>query len=161
MNTEYALIFLAFFVIGSLVRLLDLILKHRAKKKGGAAIDDARRKEERTPRMRPEFEMRWGLTVREITLRLAPSLKMNRNAAGGLVVTNVAADSPAFKAGFRRGDVILDINGQNVRNIREFARTISENRSEDFLLILVERKQNTFYMFDLLKPSIIAGKWPK
>lgn len=38
-------------------------------------------------------------------------LNVEKNAAGAYVVTGVAADSPAEKAGFQKGDVLVAFNG--------------------------------------------------
>lgn len=45
--------------------------------------------------------------------------------ANGALVTGVIAGSPAEKAGIKRGDVILKINGQVVKDNRELARKIA------------------------------------
>jgi serine protease Do len=45
--------------------------------------------------------------------------------ANGALVTGVIAGSPAEKAGIKRGDVILKINGQVIKDNRELARKIA------------------------------------
>jgi C-terminal processing protease CtpA/Prc len=44
-----------------------------------------------------------------------------------LVVLNLDQDSPGARIGLRRGDVVLSVNGQNVRTGEEFNRWIAEN----------------------------------
>ena len=45
--------------------------------------------------------------------------------ANGALVTGVIAGSPAEKAGIKRGDVVLKINGQVIKDNRELARKIA------------------------------------
>lgn len=47
-------------------------------------------------------------------------------AAGGVVVEDVTADSPAEQAGFREGDVITEFDGERVRSARQFTRLVQE-----------------------------------
>jgi serine protease Do len=53
-----------------------------------------------------------GVTIQRIDADLAASLKLP--AARGAIITSVSAGGPADKAGIKRGDVILGINGRPV-----------------------------------------------
>ena len=45
--------------------------------------------------------------------------------ANGALVTDVIAGSPAEKAGFKRGDVVLKMNGQAIKDNRDLSRRIA------------------------------------
>ena len=47
-------------------------------------------------------------------------------SAYGVSVTEVGDDSPAAKAGFKKGDVITEYNGQRVEGAAEFRRLVRE-----------------------------------
>ena len=47
-------------------------------------------------------------------------------AAAGVRVDSVEEGSPAEKAGFRTGDLIVEFDGERVRSVRQFARLVSE-----------------------------------
>jgi TonB family protein len=49
-----------------------------------------------------------------------------RDTADGVVVTQVDTDSPAAKAGFKAGDLVLDYNGQDVEVKAQLSRLLSE-----------------------------------
>jgi TonB family protein len=49
-----------------------------------------------------------------------------RDTADGVVVTQVDTDSPAAKAGFKPGDLVLDYNGQDVEVKAQLSRLLSE-----------------------------------
>ncbi|MDR3632458.1 MAG: PDZ domain-containing protein [Isosphaeraceae bacterium] len=51
---------------------------------------------------------------------------LNAMSLGGVVVVEVEPDSPAEKAGLKKGQVITQIGTQRVRNPREFARIAAE-----------------------------------
>src|SRR5207245_9832621 len=46
--------------------------------------------------------------------------------AGGAVVEDIRADSPAEKAGLKRADVIVEFDGERVRSARQFTRLVQE-----------------------------------
>lgn len=58
-----------------------------------------------------------GLTVQPVTPELASALRLP--AAAGALVANVAAGSPAARAGIRRGDVVVRIGEREIRQARE------------------------------------------
>lgn len=64
-----------------------------------------------------------GVQIESLTDENAKALGLPN--ANGALVTGVIAGSPAEKAGIRRGDVILKINGQVVKDNRELARKIA------------------------------------
>ncbi|TLM65226.1 MAG: Do family serine endopeptidase [Deltaproteobacteria bacterium] len=58
-----------------------------------------------------------GVTMQPVDAALAESFGLDR--ASGALVTRVLADSPAEKAGLKRGDVLLTFAGKAVRGVRE------------------------------------------
>lgn len=44
----------------------------------------------------------------------------------GVVIEDVTEDSPAEEAGFRKGDVIVEFDGERVRSARQFSRLVQE-----------------------------------
>ena len=57
----------------------------------------------------------------------------------GVGVTQVVKDSPADKAGLRKDDVILRIDGENVNSVRKLNRLISEMAPDHSVRITVSR----------------------
>ena len=57
----------------------------------------------------------------------------------GVVVTEVAKDSPAEKAGLRKDDVILRFDGESVTSVRKLTRLISEHAPDQSVRITVSR----------------------
>ncbi|MGN6269179.1 MAG: Do family serine endopeptidase [Sphingomonas sp.] len=53
-----------------------------------------------------------GVAIQPITDDLASSLGVDKNRGG--LIANVTPDSPAAKAGFKAGDVVTKVNGQDV-----------------------------------------------
>jgi S1-C subfamily serine protease len=64
-----------------------------------------------------------GVRVRELT---AEEVKVATNAAGGVYVEEVLAGTPADRAGLKRGDVVIEFDGERVRSVRGFTRLVSE-----------------------------------
>lgn len=65
-----------------------------------------------------------GIGVQEVDSEQARELKLKEER--GVVVTRIAEDSPAAKAGFRVGDVVLEYNGQRVEGVEQFMRMVRE-----------------------------------
>jgi S1-C subfamily serine protease len=66
-----------------------------------------------------------------------PVQELKRTAGGqdepGLVIVRVLEDSPAERAGLTRGDILLEINGQEVNNIIEVRRILAELRAGEWI----------------------------
>jgi len=47
-------------------------------------------------------------------------------ATAGVMVDEVGEDGPAAKAGLKKGDVVVEFDGERVRSVRQFTRLVSE-----------------------------------
>jgi len=65
-----------------------------------------------------------GVTLQDLNDALAKQFGVTGNR--GVVITDVAADSPASRAGLQPGDVILEFNGQPVRDLRTLRLTVAQ-----------------------------------
>jgi membrane-associated protease RseP (regulator of RpoE activity) len=61
------------------------------------------------------------------------------NQARGVGVTQVVKDSPAEKAGIRKDDVILRIDGENVTSVRKLNRVVSEVAPDQSVRVTISR----------------------
>ncbi|MFZ5585133.1 MAG: DegQ family serine endoprotease [Thermodesulfobacteriota bacterium] len=80
-----------------------------------------------------------GLTLQKLTPELAKELGLGIKK--GLVVTGVAAGSPAEEAGLRRGDVILEAAQKPVTNVNDFASLAGRLKPGEGLLLLIQRQE--------------------
>ncbi|MCR4440117.1 MAG: trypsin-like peptidase domain-containing protein [candidate division KSB1 bacterium] len=93
---------------------------------------------------RVEREFWTGLEVDEMSHMVAFALGLG--ARRGVVVTDVANNSPGERAGLKPGDVILEVNGKAVRTPDQIMSLISEQdlRPGDKLRLKVYRQGRTF-----------------
>jgi serine protease Do len=61
-----------------------------------------------------------GVSVRDVEVDSA------KGSSAGVIVADVTADSPAEKAGIRKGDVVVEFDGERVRSVRQFMRLVQE-----------------------------------
>jgi serine protease Do len=70
------------------------------------------------------FGGKLGVSVRDIE---EADLKSGKGPTQGIIVEDVGDDSPAQKAGIKKGDVIVEFDGERVRSTRQFTRLVQES----------------------------------
>jgi serine protease Do len=68
-----------------------------------------------------------GITIRDIEDADGKTNKMA--APSGVVIEEVKDDSPAAKAGMKKGDIVVEFDGERVRSVRQFTRLVQETAS--------------------------------
>ena len=94
------------------------------------------------------------------------------NQARGVGVTQVIQNSPAEKAGLRKDDVILRLDGENVTSVRKLNRlvseiapdhsvriTVSRNGAEQELTATIGKRKNSSMVGELLRQQPRVWKW--
>lgn len=89
-------------------------------------------------------EEKLGLVVQEITPGIANRLNLDEST--GVIVTNVSPGSVAQEAGFRPGDVIVEINNKSVKNMKDYDKATAMLEKGGSTLFLVKRGENTIYL---------------
>ena len=106
-------------------------------------FDDRGPREYRLPEMVMPFmgpRGRLGVTVQSLT----PELEEYFGAKnGGVLVSSVAQDSAASKAGLKAGDVITSINGEPVADSGDLMRELRDLRGEVTIAVLRDKKELT------------------
>lgn len=86
----------------------------------------------------------WGLSVQPLTSDLAK--KFGYKAESGLVISEVAPDSPASAAGLEPGTLILQVNRKPVRSKEEFDEAVQADQDSKTLLLLVSSSQGSRFV---------------
>lgn len=66
---------------------------------------------------------RIGVSIRDLEDADGPAAK---GVTLGVIVEEVSTESPAEKAGIRRGDAIVEFDGERVRSVRQLTRVVQE-----------------------------------
>jgi serine protease Do len=85
-----------------------------------------------------------GLAVEDLDQETAKELGLNGKR--GVVVTGVAPESGAEKAGLLPGDVIREINRQPIKSMKDFEKVSSDVKKGGNVLILVNRRGNSLFL---------------
>jgi serine protease Do len=85
-----------------------------------------------------------GMTVDKITPELARQFGLSDER--GLVVVQVENNSPAGEAGLRRGDIILEMDQEPMKDLDEYRKKIRQYKKGDTILFLVKRREATLYL---------------
>ena len=65
-----------------------------------------------------------GVQIQEVTPEIAKGLGLGKDQ--GALVADVTKDSPAAKAGFHQGDVILSFNGHDISKVRDLPIVVAQ-----------------------------------
>ncbi len=91
----------------------------------------------------PQSKEDLGVSVREITPELAGMYGLPEEQ--GVIITAVAAGSPAAEAGLRKGDIIKEINRRNISTYEDYSDAV-ENRKNDKILFLIKRGKTSLWL---------------
>ncbi len=88
-------------------------------------------------------KVRLGMTLRELNSALAAELDLPRDTRG-LVVAEVEPGAAGDKAGLRRGDVILGLNGQAMETLAQFEAALEKARANHMARLRLRRGNTVF-----------------
>ena len=92
----------------------------------------------------PETKKILGMTVANLSAEERKSLSAGNNF--GIKVTDVSGN-PAYESGLLKNDIIYQISGKNIKNIKQFNKIIKNMKKGDFASLLVRRSQgNSIYL---------------
>ncbi len=97
-----------------------------------------------TPTRENEIEHNIGLVVQEINPRI--QRRFNIDSPEGVIITNVNSGSIAEEAGLSTGDIILEINKKQIKNLDDYRNAIDKIEKGDNALFLVKRDVSTIYV---------------
>jgi serine protease Do len=85
-----------------------------------------------------------GLTVQDLTDEL--SQKLGIEGVSGVLVSEVESGSPADEGGIQKMDVIVEVNRQAVKNVRQFREALARVEADQIALFLVKRQGATLFL---------------
>ncbi len=85
-----------------------------------------------------------GMTVANISSSIA--YRLGTTDRRGVVIAGVDRGSVAYKAGLEVGDIIRQINDQPVRDIKDYEKLTGRIKSNDRLILLVERDRTLYFV---------------
>lgn len=85
-----------------------------------------------------------GIAVSEVTPEMARSLGLSRPT--GVVVAEIAGDSPAARAGLSEGDLILEVNRRAVRSLRDWNELVRSVSPGEMVLLRLQRGESAIYV---------------
>jgi serine protease Do len=91
----------------------------------------------------PEKEW-FGLRVATVTPDITKQLGLAK--AEGVVVEGVEMGSTAQSAGFRKGDVILEVDRQRIKDVNDYRSAMEKMKPDQGVLLLVNRAGSTFFV---------------
>ena len=106
-------------------------------------VAELKDQDDSSPAARTEAEA-LGLNLSEITPELRARHNLGRSE--GLFVTGVNADSPAASADFQAADLIIEVNGQPIKNRENYRAALKSNASGDLISFLVRRGDRTIFL---------------
>ncbi len=80
-----------------------------------------------------------GITPMDITAEALEELELE----SGIAVTAVEASSPAFYSGIQVGDIIVNINGKDIKSVKDYQSRLLKAKPEDMVEITLHRKYQT------------------
>jgi serine protease Do len=86
----------------------------------------------------------FGLRVTPVTPEIARQLGLGK--AEGMVVEAVEPGSPGQEAGLRKGDVIVEIDRQRIKNESDYGSAMEKVKPGQGVLLLVSRGGSTFFI---------------
>jgi serine protease Do len=85
-----------------------------------------------------------GLTVEPLDPEKAKKFKLKEDE--GLVVTDVVKNGPAARAGLQPGDLVKEVNFEEVASLDDFSRSLAKSAGGGVDLFLVKRGTAQFYV---------------
>ena len=85
-----------------------------------------------------------GIQVEAITEDMARELRTDDDR--GVVVTDVADESPAANAGIQPGDIVREVNRQTVEDLDAYEAATAQIEGGEPVLLLLERRGNHLYV---------------
>jgi serine protease Do len=102
-----------------------------------------------------------GVTIQNLTPELSKEFGL-KNTTGALV-TDIFDKSPAGKAGIKRGDVVIEVNGKKIKNVENLRNMVSQSKIGKKIKITVLRsgKKLVFHAVISEFPQDIAQVVPE
>lgn len=100
-----------------------------------------------------------GITVDNLTQENISEYRLGGKDKG-VVITDVHPDSPAEKIGFKPGFVIMAINRQEVKNVKDFSDALKEMSPDQDILVLVKSGPEVRF-FVIANPDRLEGERKK
>lgn len=78
-----------------------------------------------------------GVTIQELTPELAQEFGLKKSK--GALVSDVAKNSPAGKAGIMKGDVIIELNGKEIKDVSSLRNMVAQSRAGSEITLKIQR----------------------
>ncbi len=78
-----------------------------------------------------------GVTIQDVTPELAGEFGLKESA--GALITDIFRESPADKAGMKRGDIIIEMDGKTIKNVVSLRNMIAQSKVGSKLKLKVIR----------------------
>jgi serine protease Do len=101
-----------------------------------------------------------GVTIQELTPELAQKFGLKKS--NGALVSDVVKDSPAAKAGIMRGDVIIEFNGKEIKDVSNLRNMVAQSKIDGEISMRIFRsgKEYTVKVFIIELPREVAEVMP-
>jgi serine protease Do len=85
-----------------------------------------------------------GVTIQNFTPELAKEFGLDKTT--GALVTDVFKESPAEKADLKRGDVILEVDGKEIKNVETLRNIIAQSKVGSKVKLKISREGKIFFV---------------